>query len=105
MYNENYTKAYKLGRLEYNQRRNRRENPFLPVLDEVVPGALALPARSLHLVSIPLERIVGTATRGRTSAFAANFMPLLEEDSEFASKWESLYNSVIDQGVNSPIKT
>ena len=104
MYNENYAKAYKLGRREYNQRRNRRENPFLPVLDEVVPGALALPARSLHLVSIPLERIVGTATRGRTSAFAANFMPLLEEDSEFASKWESLYNSVIDQGVNSPIK-
>ena len=104
MYNENYAKAYKLGRREYNQRRNRRENPFLPVLDEVVPGALALPARPLHLVSIPLERIVGTATRGRTSAFAANFMPLLEDDSEFAGKWESLYNSVIDQGVNSPIK-
>ena len=27
MYNENYAKAYKLGRREYNQRRNRRENP------------------------------------------------------------------------------
>ena len=104
MFKENYEKAYKLGRHEYNQRRNRRENPFLPVLDEVVLGALALPTRPLHLVTIPLERIVGTATHGRTSAFAANFMPLLDMDSEFAIKWEALYSSVIEEGVNSPIK-
>lgn len=104
MHPENYVKAHKLARREYNQRRGRRENPFLPVLDEIAPGALALPARSLHLVSIPIDRIVGTATRGRTSAFATNFMPLLEDDSEFANKWEQLYLSVIDQGVNSPVK-
>lgn len=101
---ENYEKALKLGKREYNLRRNRKEDPYLPVLDEVVPNASSLPTRPLRLVSIPINRIVGTATRARTTAFAANFMPLLEMKSEFANKWENLYNSVIDIGVNTPIK-
>ena len=31
----------------------------------------------MGLMQIPLEFVVGTATRGRTNAFAANFMPIL----------------------------
>ncbi len=101
---ENYEKALRLGRREYNLRRSRHEEPCLPVLDDVAPNAAALPARPLNLVSIPLSRIVGTATRGRTSAFAANFMPILDMQSEFAAKWERLYESVVSEGVNTPIK-
>ena len=99
-----YDKALKLGKREMALRKSRHEDPYLPVLDEVVPGALALPARPLRLVSIPLNQIVGTATHGRTTAFAANFMPAIDERGEFVAKWERLYESVVSEGVNSPIK-
>ncbi len=99
-----YDKALKLGKREMALRKSKHEDPYLPVLDEVAPGALALPAQPLRLVSIPLNQIVGTATRGRTTAFAANFMPAIDERSEFMAKWERLYWSVVNEGVNSPIK-
>ena len=99
-----YEKALSLGRREISRRKARGESGYLPVLDEIAPGATALPAQPLNLVTIPLKRVVGTATRGRTSAFAANFMPAIEPVSEFADKWERLYASVVSEGVNSPIK-
>ena len=99
-----YERALKLAKREMALRKSKHENPYLPVLDETVPGALALPAQPLRLVSIPLNQITGTATRGRTTAFAANFMPAIESKSEFASKWARLYWSVVKEGVNSPIK-
>ena len=101
---EMYEKALKLAKREMALRKNKKEDPYLPVLDEVVPGALALPAQPLRLVNIPLNQIVGTATHGRTMAFAANFMPVIDEVGEFVSKWERLYWSVVNEGVNSPIK-
>ena len=104
LFGEMYEKALKLGKREMALRKNKREDPYLPVLDEVAPGALALPAQPLRLVSIPLNQIVGTATRGRTTAFAANFMPAIDERGEFVAKWERLYWSVVNEGVNSPIK-
>ena len=99
-----YEQALNLAKKEMNLRKSRHEDPYLPVLDDLVPGVLALPAQQLRLVSIPLNQIVGTATHGRTNAFAANFMPAIEGRSEFVAKWDSLYASVINVGVNSPIK-
>ena len=99
-----YEKALTLGKREISRRRSHGESGYLPVLDDIAPNATALPAEPLHLVTIPLQRIVGTATRGRTTAFAANFMPALDLNSEFADKWENLYASVVAEGVNSPIK-
>mgnify|MGYP007031455233 CR=1 FL=1 len=49
----------------------------------------------LGLVDIPAESIVGTKTAGRHTAFASNFMPLLEDDTEFAVKWSNLCLSLI----------
>ena len=103
-HSEMYEKALKLAKREMTLRKNRKEDPYLPVLDEVAPGALALTAQPLRLVNIPLNQIVGTATRGRTMAFAANFMPAIDEMGEFVNKWERLYWSVVNEGVNSPIK-
>ena len=37
----------------------------------------------MGVLEIPTEQITGTKTAGRRSAFAADFMPLLGEDSEF----------------------
>ena len=99
-----YSKAKKLGIKAYHAALQRGENPYLAVLDEIVPDQLSLSHVNLRLLTIPMERIAGTATRGRTSAFACNFMPLLEPNSEFAIKWMNLYHSVTKSGVRSPIK-
>ena len=99
-----YSKARKLGNRAYHAALSRGENPYLPVLDELVPDHLSLPHVSLGIVTIPIERLVGTGTRGRTNAFACNFMPLLDEGTEFATKWSSLYHSVVESGMREPIK-
>ncbi|MBQ2956499.1 MAG: BMP family ABC transporter substrate-binding protein [Clostridia bacterium] len=96
-------KALKAGEKEYQARLQRHEDPYLPVLDELVPDVSALPAVSLGLVQIPVKQIVGTSTKGRTSAFAANFMPLLGWKSEFANKWARLYSHVVEEGVRDAI--
>ena len=99
-----YIKAKKLGSKAYHAAVQRHETPYLPVLDEVAPDNLSYPHVNLGLVTIPMDRVVGTGTRGRTNAFACNFMPMLEEGSEFSGKWSHLYASVVENGVREPIK-
>ena len=70
-----YARARKLGNKAYHAALSRGENPYLPALDELVPDHLSLPHVSLGVVTIPSDRLVGTGTRGRTNAFACNFMP------------------------------
>lgn len=51
-----------------------------------------------------MEKIVGTRARGRTNAFAADFMPLLPENSEFARKWYALCEAHLsDEGLRDPV--
>ena len=99
-----YARARKMGLKEYHNQMQRRGNPFLPVLEEVEERLNALSRVSLGLVQIPLSKVVGTASRGRTSAFAPNFLPILEPGSEFAVKWTTLYKGIEEQGLNQPIK-
>ena len=82
-----YVRARKLALKVYHARLQQGKNPCLAVLAEVEDQLNALARQSLGLVQVPIAKIVGTASKGRTNAFAANFMPLLENDSEFASKW------------------
>ena len=53
---------------------------------------------------VPLKKIVGTYTNIRSESFAGNWMPLLAEGTEFASKWQSLYVHHIRDGISDPIK-
>ncbi|MBE5807162.1 MAG: BMP family ABC transporter substrate-binding protein [Clostridiales bacterium] len=99
-----YSRAQKLASKAYHAAVQKGENPYLPVLDEILPDQLALTHVDLGLITIPLDRVVGTGTKGRTSAFAVNFMPLLSDGSEFAAKWSNLYHSVIEDGVRDPVK-
>ena len=62
-----------------------------------------LTEQNLGLVQIPLEHVVGTSTRGRTYAFAANFMPILETGTEFSYKWANLADAQVDEGIRDPI--
>ena len=100
---EDYLQAQKRGQKLTHALQSRGEDPTLPVLSEIVPELNRLPQVPLGLVQISLEQIDGTATRGRTTAFARNFMPLLEADSEFAYKWSVLYENVLESGLRDPV--
>lgn len=99
-----YGKARRHGLKVFHTRLIRGENPFLPVLSEIDEQLNALSRQDLGLIQVPMSKVVGTVSKGRTNAFAANFMPLLESGSEFAAKWTTLYNSVVESGMREPVK-
>ena len=99
-----YMQARKLGLKAVQAKTSAGEAPYLCALDEMVEKVNALPHISLGLIQIPVERIVGTFTKARTNAFAANFMPVLEQKTEFGLKWTRLYDDIMQDGVLHPIK-
>ncbi len=102
--NDEYLAAQKLGQKEYRKRMNAGQYPYLQVLDELLQNAETEGQLPLGLVEIPLDRVVGTKTAGRTAAFAANFMPLLEPNTEFAGKWMNLCAAHLEEGIRDPIR-
>ncbi|MCM1088885.1 MAG: BMP family ABC transporter substrate-binding protein [Muribaculaceae bacterium] len=98
-----YSTALKQGRRCYQNALIKGEYPYLPALDDILSYTEMAAPISLGIMDIPLSKIVGTKTAGRTNAFANNFMPLLPESSEFSMKWSSLYNHQIEDGIRDPI--
>ncbi len=72
-----YEKALKLGKKDYQMRMLKGEMPTLQVLDDI---------------------------NGRSNSFAGNFMPIMGEWTEFASKWANLSTSHVEEGIREPIK-
>ena len=101
---EEYGKALKLGKREVVVRKAEGLYPYLEVLDDIPEAANSIMEYPLGLVQIPTDQIVGTKTEGRSQAFAANFMPILGEESEFARKWANLCESHLTEGIRDPIK-
>lgn len=101
---EEYIKAYKMGKKEYQSRMLRGLKPTLEVLDDILSGKGTLSEVPLGLVQIPVDQIVGTKTYGRSEAFASNFMPILRENTEFAIKWAHLSTAHENEGIREPIK-
>ena len=99
-----YKEAHRLAQKEYKACLASGRSPCLPVLDDFVPTEKSMAAKELGLIQIPVWFIVGTKTRGRVNAFAPNFMPILEETTEFADKWEKLCRSHLSEGIREPIK-
>ena len=101
---QEYEKALKLGKKDYQMRLSRGEKPTLQVLDDILPSKGSYSEVSLGLVQIPIEQIVGTKTTGRSNAFAGNFMPILEKGTEFSQKWINLSKYQESEGIQDPIK-
>ena len=99
-----YREALKQAQKEFRACTTRGDYPYLPALDEFIPREELLRTTDLGTIQVPLEFVVGTRTGGRTQAFARNFMPLMEEDSEFAAKWRRLCQSQLEEGIRDPIK-
>lgn len=83
-----YAKALQAGQKYYRDCIAHGRYPYPQVLDEIlVDDSMIAGSVDIGLVEIPTEQINGTKTRGRRSAFAGNFMPLIDSGSEFADKW------------------
>ncbi len=100
---DHYSKARREGLRVYQAAIQANTDPYLPVLEEKVPNLSSLSRLSLGIMPIPLDRVIGSVSRGRSYAFADGFLPILEDGSEFASKWEQLCESVEQSGVNQPV--
>lgn len=102
---EYYSQALKLGRKFYSDAISKGNYPYPQVLDEIFNEALAVGHINIGVVDVPADKIVGTKTAGRQAVFAANFMPLAGEETEFAAKWINLCNAHLsDEGIRDPIK-
>ncbi len=101
---EEYKKALKSGQKSYHAKVMAGEYPYLPALLNMLPAGEVLKESRLGLVHIPMDQIAGTYTSARQNAFAPNFMPLLEPETEFASKWSALCDAHLEEGIHDPIE-
>ena len=101
---DQYAAALKSGKNYYKLAVSRGEYPYPPVLDDILDPDDIVDRVSLGVINIPAELIAGTKTEGRVSALAGNFMPLLGEETEFATKWTDLCEAHLsDEGIRDPI--
>lgn len=102
---DEYSHALRLGQKEYRELLMAGKNPHPAVLDEILPELSTETVLSIGLVDIPTDRIVGTKTAGRITAFTASFRPLLEAKSEFGIKWVLLCDAHLGStGITDPIE-
>lgn len=99
-----YSSALKLAKKSIQSCTAKKLPAALPVLDEILADKNIAGEIPLGLIDVPLDLIVGTKTSGRASSFAPNFMPALADGTEFASKWEYLYEAHLQEGIREPVK-
>ncbi len=100
---EEYRKAKKLGNAQYRRALSRGETPHPQALDEILKEKKTVGEVELGVTEIPMQLIVGTKGVGRQGALSPEFLPLFDEDSEFAGKWMRLYDSQMEEGIREPI--
>ena len=102
---DEYALALRKGQKEYRERLMAGKQPYPQVLDEIRQENPSDIVQDVGLVEIPSERIVGTKSAGRISAFTASFRPLLDDQTEFAVKWINLCKAHLgDTGITDPIE-
>ena len=102
---EQYLKAMKAGQKSYRSAVVHGKYPYPQVLDEILDESMIAGRVDLGVVEIPMDQIVGTKTAGRKNTFAANFMPLMSPETEFATKWIMLcMDHMGDAGIREPIR-
>ena len=101
---DEYGRALRLGQKEFKELLSAKQEPYPAVLDDILTDLTTEVTQSVGLVEIPAEQIVGTKSAGRISAFTPSFLPLLDAESEFASKWVNLCMAhMSDEGIRDPI--
>ena len=101
---EEYKLAKKLGQKQVKKALAANEFPYPVLLDEVLEDQKTEGEVHLGITDIPLSLVVGVKESSRSMAFSKDFLPLLDEDSEFAYKWCSLYRAQLDEGIRDAVK-
>lgn len=102
---EQYGKALKRGRKSHKDAVVHGLYPYPQVLDEILTNTPVAGQVELGVLEIPTDQITGTKTSGRRSSFSADFMPLLDADTEFAAKWMDLCEYHLgDEGIRDPVR-
>ena len=104
MENKFYREALKRGKKAKRHLSVGNKSPFLPALEDILPNEKMNSGNMLGIVEIPADFIVGTRTAGRTNSFASNFMPIMDESTEFATKWKDLCKAHLNEGIREPVK-
>ena len=101
---EEYIRARKAGLREVQRDISSGRYPYLTSLEDFVVTADTAGEYPVGLLEIPVSMIAGTRNKGRQNAFSRGFMPILEEKSEFAVKWQHLFESQEEEGIRDAIK-
>lgn len=99
-----YINARRLGIKEYSSYISQGRNGYLPFLDGILKNIDIVSELDLGIVDIPLRKIKGTYSYLRSISFARNYMPLMEPDTEFAVKWQHVYDIQNGEGLRDAIK-
>lgn len=97
-----YQEAQRQGRRAYTEARLRRKDPYLPSFEQRFGNAKRKEV-PVGLMEIPVSMIEGTFSNARRESFAPNFLPLLDESTEFGSKWSRLLAVQEEEGFTDPI--
>lgn len=102
---DEYALALKEGQKEYKECLQKKVTPNPLVLDAILEPDAIETSVEVGLVDIPMQRIVGTKSAGRITAFSPSFCPLLDESTEFATKWINLCADHLGEvGIQNPIE-
>ena len=98
-----YTRAQKAGQKEYKACIAQGIDPYVRALEDMLPSGAVAGEEPLGILSIPMELIEGTRTKARRDCFSPSFLPLLDENTEFATKWAALVDAHLAEGIRDPI--
>ena len=102
---EEFSQALKLGQKEYKEAAAAGKPMHPLVLDEILGEDRTESVVDVGLVEIPADRIIGVKSAGRVTAFSPSFHPLLDQKTEFGTKWINLCEAHLDEsGITDPIQ-
>ena len=102
---EEFNQALQLGQKEYKEAAAAGKPMHPLVLEEILGEDRTESVVDVGLVEIPAERIIGVKAAGRVTAFSASFRPLLDQKTEFGTKWINLCEAHLDEtGITDPIQ-
>lgn len=104
MINNEYPKAKRLGDRSVRRAISEGRYPYLFALQSFLPDYDQLAKIPLGVHDIPLDMIAGTVNASRQNAFSYDFRPVLGTETEFAVKWNNLFDSQDEVGIRDPIK-
>ncbi len=99
-----YKAARKKALRDYSNYISQGRNGYLPYLDGILKNIEIVSEVDLGIIELPVNKVKGTYTQLRSTSFSRNYLPLMDEETEFARKWMAVYEAQVTEGLRDPIK-